>query len=663
MQYNPLVTGALYNGAHQAPYSLPANKTRTTLKSQSSPGVGGYNELRMEDKKGSEQLFVHGQKDVDLYVKNDRMESIDHDRHRIVTAAALEKIGNDHNRKITANHNLKVGKTLSQTVGGNVNQKTGQNWLEKVGVDYSLKAGTSVVLDAGLSITLKGGGGTIALDPSGVSITGSQVRINSGGGAGSAKGASPTAPQTPRPLDSGAPGSTVNTLGADARFKQKPVAFDQSKAKEIDESALKALEKTYVHGPDKPASAGTPNNSNSAQASTVAASTGAAALAASLARVHSDSGATATEVYSPERIEQLLSGRGLGGQMSRHNGERTEAAALKEMGVTAKDTVVDVSGLERDQKLDAVFNETGYYLSDDTADAVVAAVDNGDDLLVITDAVNEGITNAKTFIASQPEVKAYRDNLEAAIQDPEGSAYGGGPGYIGGLAEGERLVSNILTVNSDKMPAGLKDASTHELMLDAAGLALSGAPAVGMMRGAGKVVPGKNFKVSGAAAEPRFKPVKNLNGVVRTPEEALALADKYGIEIPHDDVKIVFMKSWKRQDADAEYFDVGNGFYKGTEKVTWDDFVMKQGPHKDKLVVRVNPGILDSDEAILSTLGHEMHEVNSILKMFDQRDSIPISEIARQINTRKNGGLANNLHEQAWDESDKLIKRMREQNL
>ena len=58
----------------------------------------------------------------------------------------------------------------------------------------------------------------------------------------------------------------------DARFKQKPVAFDQSKAKEIDESALKALEKTYVHGPAKPASAGTPNNS--AQASTVAASTG-----------------------------------------------------------------------------------------------------------------------------------------------------------------------------------------------------------------------------------------------------------------------------------------------------------------------------------------------------------------------------------------------------
>ncbi|MAQ27664.1 MAG: hypothetical protein CMK83_25940, partial [Pseudomonadales bacterium] len=154
------------------------------------------------------------------------------------------------------------------------------------------------------------------------------------------------------------------------------------------------------------------------------------------------------------------------------------------------------------QKLDAVLNETGYYLSDDTADAVVAAVDSGEDILVITDAVNEGATNAKRFIASQPEVKAYRNYLEAAIQDPEGSAYGGGPGYIGGLAEGERLVSNILTVNSDKMPAGLKRASARDLALDAAGLALSGAPAVGMMRGAGKVVPNNNSLRFNSQADP-----------------------------------------------------------------------------------------------------------------------------------------------------------------
>lgn len=170
-----------------------------------------------------------------------------------------------------------------------------------------------------------------------------------------------------------------------------------------------------------------------------------------------------------------------------------------------------------------------------------------------------------------------------------------------------------------------------------------------------------NFTLLGAAAQPRFTPQKNPDGVVRNPDEAIELAESYGVDIPHEDVQVVFMKQWRRKDADAEYFSVGNGFYNGTEQIQWDDFVMKQGPFKGKLVVRVNEGILDSDEAIVSTLGHEMHEINAILKMFDQRDHIPISEIAREINTQQFGGRPNNLHEQAWDVSDQLIKTMREQ--
>lgn len=230
----PIITGALYNASTQPPYDLPAHKTRTTFKSQSSPGADGYNELRMEDKKGNEQLFIHGQKDVDLYVKHDRMDSIDKDRHRIVTNVAHENIGNDLSNKTSKNRNIKIGQTLSQQVGGGVQQKAGQNWLEQTGADYSLKAATSVVLDAGMSITLKAGSGTVVLNPAGVSISGSQVRINSGGGAGSAKGASPTAPKSAQAVDSGKPGSAVNAVGANARFKQQPVRFDTSKGKQAD---------------------------------------------------------------------------------------------------------------------------------------------------------------------------------------------------------------------------------------------------------------------------------------------------------------------------------------------------------------------------------------------------------------------------------------------
>jgi hypothetical protein len=116
---------------------------------------------------------------------------------------------------------------------------------------------------------------------------------------------------------------------------------------------------------------------------------------------------------------------------------------------------------------------------------------------------------------------------------------------------------------------------------------------VAMMR-TGFDDPGNEFRVLGAAVEPRFTPLKNADGIIRSPDEAIELAESYGVNIPHDDVQVVFMKSWRRQDSDAEYFDVGNGFYTGAEKIGWDDFVMKHGPYKNKLVVRVSEGILDS---------------------------------------------------------------------
>ena len=56
---------SVYNGANQPPYSLPGEKTKTVWKSNSSKGGGGYNEIRFEDSKDSEQIFIHAQKDLD----------------------------------------------------------------------------------------------------------------------------------------------------------------------------------------------------------------------------------------------------------------------------------------------------------------------------------------------------------------------------------------------------------------------------------------------------------------------------------------------------------------------------------------------------------------------------------------------------------------------
>ena len=60
----PLIIGSVYNADQMPPYTLPDEQTKSTLKSDSSKGGGGFNEIRFEDKKGSEQIFIHGQKDL-----------------------------------------------------------------------------------------------------------------------------------------------------------------------------------------------------------------------------------------------------------------------------------------------------------------------------------------------------------------------------------------------------------------------------------------------------------------------------------------------------------------------------------------------------------------------------------------------------------------------
>ncbi|HTR78938.1 MAG TPA: type VI secretion system tip protein TssI/VgrG, partial [Gemmatimonadaceae bacterium] len=78
----PLITGLVYNAEQMPPYALPANKTQSGIKSRSSPGgsADNFNEIRFEDKKGSELVYVHVEKDLTTDVKNDETRSVLHDR-------------------------------------------------------------------------------------------------------------------------------------------------------------------------------------------------------------------------------------------------------------------------------------------------------------------------------------------------------------------------------------------------------------------------------------------------------------------------------------------------------------------------------------------------------------------------------------------------------
>ena len=83
----PIVTGRTYHTANPPPYRLPQHKTRMTIKSRTHKG-SGYDELRFEDEKAKEQIYLHGQKDYDIIIENDRKEWIRHDRQPAAVSTA-----------------------------------------------------------------------------------------------------------------------------------------------------------------------------------------------------------------------------------------------------------------------------------------------------------------------------------------------------------------------------------------------------------------------------------------------------------------------------------------------------------------------------------------------------------------------------------------------
>jgi type VI secretion system secreted protein VgrG len=222
----PIITGRVYNDQQTLPYPLPDNGTRTTFRTSSSTGGGTahYNELRFEDKGGSEQIFLRGEKDYDTRILNDsrewignnqstiiqksRMEKVGEDESLQITGNRMEKVGGDDSLNITGKLNLKAGADVSINTGANLYTKSGTNYAHQAGTAIHLKAGTTMVLEAGVQLSLKAGGSFIDIGPAGIAISGAPlVMINSGGSAGSGSGSSPNSPDAPKDPDQADDGS------------------------------------------------------------------------------------------------------------------------------------------------------------------------------------------------------------------------------------------------------------------------------------------------------------------------------------------------------------------------------------------------------------------------------------------------------------------------
>jgi type VI secretion system secreted protein VgrG len=235
----PIITGQVYNGQAMPPYGLPANKTISTLKSNSSQGGAGFNEIRFEDKKGEEQIFLHGEKNLDLRIKNDAFEWIGNDRHLVVKKDQfehvennrhetvdmdhVEKIGKDRHLDVKGKEAVKIGQSLSLTVTGDVVDTFKANHVENVTQNRYIKA-MGIKLEGATGIELKCGGSSIVLTPAAIFITGGPlVSVNSGSGPPvappSAQAVSPTSPKAAEDADTADPGEVDEIKAEQAKTK------------------------------------------------------------------------------------------------------------------------------------------------------------------------------------------------------------------------------------------------------------------------------------------------------------------------------------------------------------------------------------------------------------------------------------------------------------
>jgi len=262
----PIITGRVYNGDSMPPYLLPKFKTLSTVKSNSSKGGQGFNEIRFEDQKGEEQIFIHAEKNQDIRVKNncyetivndrhlivkkDQLDHVESNRHELVDMDHLEEIGKDRHLKVKGKQAIHVVGSYSLTVGGNGVEVFKMDHREQTTQNSHIEA-MAFRVEAKQGIELKCGGTSIILTPSAIFITGGpMVNINSGSGPPvapcTATAESPTAPKEAEPADTAEPGESAEVKAR--RHEEEPVEPGSTEVGAFEEEEEEAEDETHWIG-------------------------------------------------------------------------------------------------------------------------------------------------------------------------------------------------------------------------------------------------------------------------------------------------------------------------------------------------------------------------------------------------------------------------------
>lgn len=208
----PLITGSVYNADNMPPYT---SKTQSGIKTRSTKSgtSANFNELRFEDKKGDEQVYLHAEKNLDSKVENDETHTVDNNRTKTIgnnESSSIGKdrskdvgnnqsenigkdksisVGNNHTESIAKNktldvgdnHTESIGKNMTIQIGKDMKETVGGKYLEDVAKEFGLQA-KSISLKADDEIVLKTGSASITMKKNGdITIKGKNINIKGSG--------------------------------------------------------------------------------------------------------------------------------------------------------------------------------------------------------------------------------------------------------------------------------------------------------------------------------------------------------------------------------------------------------------------------------------------------------------------------------------------------
>jgi type VI secretion system secreted protein VgrG len=186
----PIVVGRVFNKSHMPVYPLPEHKAKALWRTKRYGAAGSYsgakaldtgqpgaNELRFDDKGGSEEVFLHAERNMNVRVRYIETHHVGLDQKIDIGQDRSEEVGRNELVKIGKNRKVEIGTDETAKIGNNLKTEIGTNEERKIGQSLKIKAGTKIEIEAGVEIKLIVGASKITLSQSGIKVEGITLKF------------------------------------------------------------------------------------------------------------------------------------------------------------------------------------------------------------------------------------------------------------------------------------------------------------------------------------------------------------------------------------------------------------------------------------------------------------------------------------------------------